>query len=77
MPASTLQALYDSEINWSISTFWDGGFDWKLGDEMNGWKADGTADTFRGAVTAVAEAAVRYYPNSVFARRGGADDAER
>lgn len=26
-----LQRLYDSEINWRISTFWDGGFQWELG----------------------------------------------
>jgi hypothetical protein len=28
-----LQALYDSEINFTISTFWDAGFKWKLGDD--------------------------------------------
>lgn len=77
MPASTLQELYDSEINWSISTFWDDGFDWKLGDDLNGWKAEGTGCAFEDAVIAIAEAAVQHYPNSVFARRGGADDAER
>ncbi len=31
------QALYDSKINFTISTFWDGGFTWKLGDELNGF----------------------------------------
>jgi len=33
-----IDALYDSEINCSVSTFWDGGFTMKLGDEMNGFK---------------------------------------
>ena len=28
-----LQALYDSEINWTLAAFYDGGFTWKLGDE--------------------------------------------
>lgn len=32
-----LQYLYDCEINFSISCFWDGGFDAKIGDEMNGF----------------------------------------
>jgi len=44
--AETLQAMYDSEINFSISTFWDGGFDWKLGDAMNGFKCGGQTYTF-------------------------------
>jgi hypothetical protein len=26
----TLQQLYDSEINFELSCFWDGGFIWKL-----------------------------------------------
>lgn len=37
-----LARLYRSEINVSISTFWDGGWDVKLGDEMNGFVAETT-----------------------------------
>lgn len=40
-----IQRLYDLEINISISSFWDGGFEVKLGDEMNGYKAE---DIVRG-----------------------------
>jgi hypothetical protein len=36
----TLQALYSREINVSISCFWDGGWEIKLGDEMNGFRAE-------------------------------------
>ena len=36
-----LQKIYDSEINISINTLWDGGFDLKLGDEMNGYVEEG------------------------------------
>jgi hypothetical protein len=36
---AVIQALYDSEINCSISSFWDGGFMVKLGDEYNGFEA--------------------------------------
>lgn len=34
------QRLYDLEINFAVSCFWDGGFDVKLGDPMNGWRAE-------------------------------------
>lgn len=37
-----LQKVYDSEINFSISTFWDAGFDVKLGDKLNGFLAEKT-----------------------------------
>lgn len=39
-----MAALYDSEINCSLSSFWDGGFTVKLGDDINGVKA--TSDWF-------------------------------
>ena len=61
-----LQELYDSEINFKISTFWDAGFDWQLGDEMNGWKANGIANTFAGAAIALESAALLYFPDSSF-----------
>ena len=35
-----LQELYNSEINLHLSWMWDAGFDVKLGDEMNGYKAE-------------------------------------
>ena len=68
---NTLQKLYDSEINFEISTFWDAGFDWKLGDEMNGYKEvceGGCCDTLETAVIALAIAAVKHFPDSVFAK---------
>ena len=40
-----LQMLYDSEINFQISCFWDGLIDWKLGDSLNGYHAQGKAET--------------------------------
>ena len=65
-PTETLQALYDSEINFRIDTFWDAGFDWSLGDQMNGWKAGDNATTFAAAVEALAAAAREHYPDSTF-----------
>lgn len=63
-----LQKLYDSEINFEISTFWDGGFDWRLGDTMNGYVAEGIERTIAGAVKALADAAVANFPDSAFAK---------
>jgi len=37
-----LQAIYDSEQNATITWFWDGGVQAKLGDLSNGIKGEGT-----------------------------------
>jgi len=63
----TLQKLYDSEINFSISTFWDGGFDVKLGDQMNGYKAESNFKTFNQALTWLHQSAIEHYPESAYA----------
>lgn len=34
-----LQTLYNNEINFRISCFWDAGFRIEIGDEINGFKA--------------------------------------
>lgn len=65
----TLQKIYSSEINFEILTFWDGGFDWKLGDEMNGFCEEGSAYTMAECVQDIAAAARRKYPDSVFAKQ--------
>ena len=33
-----LQRLYDSEINIELSSFWDSGYTWRLGDPANGYR---------------------------------------
>jgi hypothetical protein len=43
---SILQRPYDSEINVWVTSFWDGGFYVWLGDEMNGYRAEGRCDTW-------------------------------
>lgn len=63
-----LQALYNSEINFSISCFWDGGFDCKLGDAMNGIIEEFNVGTFDEAVVSVCAAAIKHFPNSKFAK---------
>ena len=69
MTTEILQALYDSEINFELSTLWDAGFDWKLGDEMNGWKVGGNAGTLGLAMQDLKAAARKHFPNSVFAQK--------
>lgn len=63
-----LQQLYNSEIDFTIITVWDCGFHWKLGSTMNGFRALGNADTLEGAADQLAQAAVKHYPSSNFAR---------
>lgn len=62
---SKLQLIYDSEINFSISTFWDGGFTVKLGDEVNGFIAERVCDTFEECVSFLIEKVRKHYPKSL------------
>jgi hypothetical protein len=64
-----LQALYDSEINVSISWLWDGGIDVALGDELNGYDADGQVSTVAEAAAWLRDQACKHYPDSGFARK--------
>jgi hypothetical protein len=41
-----VRALYESEINASISWVWDGGIAVELGDPLNGYDAEGKVSTF-------------------------------
>lgn len=65
---SVLQDLYDSEINVSISTFWDGGYQVKLGDDMNGFKASWTIERWGQVEPWLIEQAIEHYPSSMFAK---------
>ena len=58
---AALQALYDRDINFQLSTFWDGGFTVRLGDEMNGFAAQGTFPTLEEPVAwLVSQAAIHF-----------------
>lgn len=65
---NVFQDLYDSEINFKISTFWDGGFDLWLGDDLNGYQAEGCVRTWDEVEKWFIDAAIKHYPDSVFAR---------
>jgi hypothetical protein len=64
-----LQDLYDSEINIEISWIWDGGFNIKLGDEMNGFKDDDNVQRGEYIVDTIIKLAWKYYPNSKFVKK--------
>jgi hypothetical protein len=67
---SILQRLYDSEINVWVTSFWDDGFYVRLGDEMNGYRAERRCATWPEAECWVDEQARVLYPDSAFARDG-------
>ena len=64
-----LQDLYDSEINAEISWLWDGGIDVKLGDELNGYRAEGKVSTVAEAAVWLRDEACKLYPDRGFARK--------
>jgi hypothetical protein len=66
--AIILHDLYDSEINFSISSFWDAGFQVKLGDDLNGFVASGIAKTFDEAAEWLRVRAIEHHPDSAFAK---------
>ena len=61
--------LYSSEINFTISTFWDAGYTVKLGDKLNGYSVQRSADTLEEAFEILKEMALIDYPDSEFAKK--------
>jgi hypothetical protein len=70
---SILQRLYDSEINFEVSGFYDAGFDVRLGDHLNGFLVKDKVETWAEAETWLREQALAHFPDSKFAQ----DDWER
>ena len=64
-----LQEVYDSEINFRLACFWDGGFDVEIGDALNGFKARSIVFTVAEAVEWIKSKALELYPNSEFSRK--------
>lgn len=69
MKTDIFQELYDSEINFAVSCLWDGGFDVKLGDEHNGWKAQTGVRTWIAVNNWLRSEAIKAYPDSKFAQK--------
>ena len=66
--AAELQKIYDSEINVSISWLWDGGMDVRLGDAVNGFRAEETFADAAEIAPWLQQAIAHFYPNSTYAR---------
>ena len=62
-----MKKLYRSEINCSISGFWDNGWDVKLGDDLNGYTAEGNFETSDEAATFLDVQARKHFPESLYA----------
>ena len=71
----TLQALYDSEINISITMLWDGGVDFAFISymELDDAKPDDwqNVKSFGELADAIHKAALKTYPESDYAKRYG------
>ena len=65
-----LMALYRSEINARVETFYDGGLTISLGDEMNGFRETRTLDreSAGSAGRVLHEMAMKHYPQSQYAK---------
>lgn len=63
-----LQKIYDSEINISITTFWDAGYELQLGDIANGFCAKGSVETAAEIIPWFQKAILEHYPNSEYAK---------
>jgi hypothetical protein len=65
---SVFQRLYDSEINFEVSGFYDAGFDVRLGDALNGFLSAGRVETWGDAEAWLREQALAHFPDSKFAQ---------
>ena len=71
---ATMRALYRSEINCGVQSFWDGGFRVRLGDNINGTTAYADFDVteIESAGQWLHDEAVKHYPTSEYALKAGA-----
>ena len=75
--ATSLQRIYDSEINVRLSWLWDRGIDVMLGDEMNGYVVQKNVRILGDVLGWLQEAIAHFYPESQYAMSLGPDVHER
>ncbi len=63
---NVLRRLHDSEINCSVSSL-DGGWDAKLGDQVNGFLATASFRTLEESADFLDRKAKKHYPDSSYA----------
>ena len=59
-----LESLRKSEINFVISTFWDAGWSFRLGDSMNGYLSGIDAQSFEEGVEWLWQSAEKHFPDA-------------
>src|SRR6185437_13143832 len=64
-----LEDLHDSDIKVAIGWVCDAGIDLAIGDQMHGYKTEGQAATLAEAAEWLRRMAVKYYPDSAFAKK--------
>jgi hypothetical protein len=69
---AALQRLYDSEMNFEVSGFYDAGFDVRLGDALNGFLAHDKVGTWPEVEAWLRAQALAHYPDSEFAKNEAA-----
>ena len=57
------QLLYENEINFSLTSFWDRGIRVRLGDELNGFESDDDCLDMEEALATLKSRAFQYHPN--------------
>jgi hypothetical protein len=65
---SIFQRLYNSEINFEVSGFYDAGFDVRLGDALNGFLVEGKVKTWGEVEAWLRDQALAHFPDSKFAQ---------
>ena len=68
---SVLAALYASEINCGIDSFWDGGWRAWVGDDTNGRLEERGSLALEELPLALHEMALKRFPNSEYAKTAG------
>jgi hypothetical protein len=71
MAEALMQRLYDSEINLTVqfSSFYDGGFIVKIGDNLNGFRAEDQVQKWSDVEKWLRMKAIELYPDSKFAQQ--------
>ena len=68
--SEVLEDLYDSELNFELSTFWDAGYTIKLGDTQNGFSGKSEMlNSLKEVTTELIRLVIDNCPRSDFAKK--------
>lgn len=67
---SVLEDMYMSELNFTLSTFWDSGYTVELGDELNGFKEKSEMlCSFKEVACELIRMIKKHFPESDFSKK--------